>query len=221
MSAFHFEALPANRRNAIRILYLSPGAPGSALFGSLRVVSLDDARFEALSYEWGHDQERHHTLSLQDGNGEIRITEALHSALAQLRYQPPSTDDRVIWADGICINQDDLEERAQQVAIMELIYRRASRVITYIGPEKDESSDAIKLGSALRVYAMPGRGAPSRSTPEDLVNAGFPPLWDPSWQALQRLFLRTWVSSSRSPSLATLQPQISPSCIGQPLLVCS
>jgi len=49
----------------------------------------------------------------------------------------------VVWADGICINQDDLKERQQQVSMMGDIYRKAARVITYIGPEKDDSSSAI------------------------------------------------------------------------------
>jgi hypothetical protein len=42
---------------------------------------------------------------------------------------------RFIWADAICINQSDLQERSQQVRLMGNIYRNAERVLIWLGPD--------------------------------------------------------------------------------------
>lgn len=56
----------------------------------------------------------------------------LHLALHQLRNE---TSSRVIWADAVCINQSDVEERSEQVALMGEIFRRAYQVVVWLGPE--------------------------------------------------------------------------------------
>lgn len=37
-----------------------------------------------------------------------------------------------LWADGMCINQDDVAERSQQVTLMGEIYTRASKVLAHL-----------------------------------------------------------------------------------------
>ena len=41
----------------------------------------------------------------------VYITDSLYNALRDIRREAPSEGSRVVWADGICINQDDLIER--------------------------------------------------------------------------------------------------------------
>ncbi|WAO92363.1 HET domain-containing protein [Fusarium falciforme] len=48
-----------------------------------------------------------------------------------------------IWIDAICINQDDLQERASQVLWMGRIFRSASRVLAWLGPPDSFTDDAI------------------------------------------------------------------------------
>lgn len=46
-----------------------------------------------------------------------------------------------IWVDALCINQDDLEERANQVKTMRRIYAEADTVYIWFGTELDCTTD--------------------------------------------------------------------------------
>jgi hypothetical protein len=178
----------------IRLLHLAAGNPDDPLSGEIERVHLTSSSYEALSYEWGHP-ERKHIITLQDGS-VVHITKSLHDALRDLRQDYASGSRRSIWADAICINQDDLQERQQQVAMMGTIYRNATRVVTYIGPEKDDSSLAIEFAQDLRQYATSrdGNPDPRLHLVDELVNVGLPPKSDPLWTAVKALLQRSWVS---------------------------
>jgi Heterokaryon incompatibility protein (HET) len=47
------------------------------------------------------------------------------------------------WADVICINRDDDEEKAWRVQQMRDIYKNADSVFVWLGPEADDSNLAI------------------------------------------------------------------------------
>ncbi|KAK1759303.1 hypothetical protein QBC47DRAFT_337161 [Echria macrotheca] len=82
--------------------------------------------YEALSYVWGSPEK---PQFVDTGRGYLAVTENLHAALLRLRDR---SLHRIIWADAICINQDDTEERGHQVRSMAKIYARASRVIVWL-----------------------------------------------------------------------------------------
>lgn len=178
----------------IRLLHLAPGNPDDPLSGRLERAYLAGASYDALSYEWGNP-DRNHAVTLQDGS-IVHITASLHHALRDLRQDYTSRRCRTIWADAICINQDDLQERQRQVAMMGTIYRSATRVITYIGPERDNSSLAIEFAQNLRQYALSRDGDPDPRLhlEHELVSVGLPPISDPLWKALKALLQRGWVS---------------------------
>lgn len=83
--------------------------------------------YEALSYTWGSTE----LVELIEVNGHrLWITDSLYAALRSLRSHD---QDRIIWADAICINQLDKVEQSQQVAIMDKIFGSAFRVIFWLG----------------------------------------------------------------------------------------
>lgn len=45
---------------------------------------------------------------------------------------------RPIWIDALCINQDNLEERSSQVALMNKVYSRAYIAIIWLGEPENE-----------------------------------------------------------------------------------
>jgi hypothetical protein len=61
---------------------------------------------------------------------KIRITASLHAALRYVRF---SKGNRLIWADAVCINQDDQIEKTQQVRKMVWVYAMAKLVICFLG----------------------------------------------------------------------------------------
>ncbi|KAK3989404.1 heterokaryon incompatibility protein-domain-containing protein, partial [Cladorrhinum sp. PSN332] len=199
MATRNFQFEPLAQPNAIRILYLSPGHQNDALSGHIRHTTLGtqpapNISYEALSYEWGSPDK---TQIVQLNNDTvIRITQSLADALRDLRPEPSAQQPRAIWADGICINQADTHEIEQQVAIMGDIYRKASRVVTYTGPENEGSSIALEFAQYLDDYAIskPGAPDPRLHSTDHLEDLGLPPISDPRWPALRALLLRGWAS---------------------------
>lgn len=108
----------------IRVIELFPGEPEDQLICRLVEVSLDDPpSYEALSYVWGDANVRQAILC----NGSIaQITVSLAQALHWLRL--PNAP-RILWADAICMNQDDMIERNHQVQLMGQVYSTAAKVI--------------------------------------------------------------------------------------------
>jgi len=96
--------------------------------------------YEALSYTWGSDWKSHSVII----NGRILLVTAnLHSALLHLRHKDM---DRIIWADGLCIDQQNLQERGHQVRHMKDIYTNAEQVMIWLGlatPETDAFMDSL------------------------------------------------------------------------------
>ena len=45
----------------------------------------------------------------------------------------------------ICINQDDIDERTEQVKLMAEIYKSASLVVVWLGPEQTSDKGGIEL----------------------------------------------------------------------------
>jgi hypothetical protein len=83
--------------------------------------------YEALSYVWGDTKSSARILL----NGvEFDVTENLGAALIHLRS---ATSERTLWVDAICINQDNILERNEQVRQMGSIYEQATGVIVWLG----------------------------------------------------------------------------------------
>ncbi|KAF2127649.1 hypothetical protein P153DRAFT_320023 [Dothidotthia symphoricarpi CBS 119687] len=184
---------------SIRVLQLRPGPRSARLCGDFRVISLDDEAFsnqysehdlrwsndgvldffgepklvldnelesvfyEALSYMWG-DPAPVDTVLIS--GRVLPIAANLATALYQLRYidRPLS-----IWCDAICISQDDLDERAEQVQLMRRVYQQADCVRIWINdPTVDKTSAGI---AALQNY---------RNASDDHVEGlgSDPSLWD-------------------------------------------
>ncbi|KAH6512285.1 hypothetical protein HBI81_231520 [Parastagonospora nodorum] len=102
--------------------------------------------FEALSYTWG-SPEAERTIEVE--GHEVSVTDNLYSALQHLRQGR----ERIMWIDALCINQDDLNERTNQVAQMQYIYSLASTVTIFLG-EAWEGSD-VAMGFLQQMHADP------------------------------------------------------------------
>jgi hypothetical protein len=98
----------------------------------------------ALSYVWGDANDRRTAFI----NGRtLYITATLYSALRHIR--DPKRELK-IWADGICINQSDVEERNIQVQQMGAIYQLATHTIIYLGESTLFSSALFDLFASYR-----------------------------------------------------------------------
>ncbi|PMD42116.1 hypothetical protein L207DRAFT_376915, partial [Hyaloscypha variabilis F] len=129
----------------IRVLVLEPGCADDYLKCHLKHVSLDDPLpYEALSYVWGDSNKKD---QIHCGNGTLSVTINLHSALRHIRAEET---ERVVWADAVCINQDDIDERDKQVRLMGQIYRSARQKLVWLGEETKELELSLQSIQNLR-----------------------------------------------------------------------
>ncbi|KAI1749737.1 HET-domain-containing protein [Xylaria castorea] len=85
--------------------------------------------YEAVSYRWGSAELTEEILV--DGF-RFPVTKAAFDVLLARRSV---WRERIIWIDAICINQEDLQEKSEQVQLMRDIYHKASRVISVPGSD--------------------------------------------------------------------------------------
>lgn len=127
---------PFPAADCIRLLTIHPSLADQPIKCTLHSTSLASAPpYEALSYAWG-PRALCRTVICND-HSSVSITENLYIALRQLSY---SDRRRTVWIDGVCINQDDADERKAQVQMMWDIYSSASGVIVSLGQELPEDS---------------------------------------------------------------------------------
>ncbi|KAH6868095.1 heterokaryon incompatibility protein-domain-containing protein [Alternaria rosae] len=134
---------PLQTRDSIRVLELLAGTSGSTL--SCRIFEIrrmdSDVQFEAISYVWGSPFPECYLYDVESRTA-VTITENLSLALQALRYPDRS---RVLWADAVCINQSDNNEKSHQVEKMGLVYAAASMVIVWLGnKELREAFEHVK-----------------------------------------------------------------------------
>ncbi|RFU29940.1 hypothetical protein B7463_g6383, partial [Scytalidium lignicola] len=105
------------------------------LEGNLIYTSLDESvmmPYMAISYFWGPAEDV--TFSLTCGSNVLRINRNLNDLLRSLqRANWPFP----LWIDAICIAQDNIIEKANQIPLMGEIYQRANSTISWIGNAPD------------------------------------------------------------------------------------
>jgi hypothetical protein len=146
-------------KKEIRLLTLLP-APhiDDEIYVTLSKASLDDAalKYDALSYTWGASTE-HHTIRLHD---QVHpVTDNLFYALRRIRHRRA---EKRIWIDAICINQEDIRERSQQVTLMGDIYSKAERVLVWLG---ESEKGSIGGSNGLGDVKVPFSGLFSQANP--------------------------------------------------------
>jgi len=117
----------------IRLITLRPSANLTAAVDlTLSTVSLlTKPAYEAISYVWG-DQNITAPITL-DGVS-VEVTTNLEAALRHLRLE---SEERILWADAICINQQDDLEKNVQVSMMGEIYKSCSKCLAWLGEDPE------------------------------------------------------------------------------------
>ncbi|EFW98780.1 heterokaryon incompatibility protein [Grosmannia clavigera kw1407] len=113
------------------------------------------------------------------------------AALQQLRMADRA---RVLWVDAVCINQQDIPERGEQVKLMAEIYHSASQVVVWLGEAHSNSTLAFKLIQKLAPVAGGEESPQSQQSqnasairPVDLTDVE-----NAAWVALDALYWRPW-----------------------------
>ncbi|KAJ9648637.1 hypothetical protein H2199_001492 [Coniosporium tulheliwenetii] len=187
---------PLDHGYKTRLLILEPGNFDDEVTCQLKHSSSlkHDPEYEALSYAWGDPTQ---TCVIKCNDRELPIPAILYEALRGLRYE---TDERVLWADAVCINQEDPEERGHQVQIMQEIYSNAQRVIVWLGEEKVEDQFAFDSLRSLDLYLNDHTPKPSTGGFGWFVDTDGTPISGPDkenlsefkWGQIANLLRRQW-----------------------------
>jgi hypothetical protein len=165
--------------------------------------------YVTLSYVWGTDQRSEELIT---PDGALSIMPSLSKALRGLRQKNEAI---MIWADAICINQADNEEKAQQIQLLSRIFQASK--FTYAFIDAGEEADAA-LEMLMRVRSRAIREERKwaqedfdevheddevdecdRSSSSALWESNrIPPLHDPVWASVRAMFenpyfRRVWV----------------------------
>jgi hypothetical protein len=216
-SPYTYESLSKNP-DEIRLLKLMPpSSSGDIEIEIIRVPSSAPPAYEALSYVWG-PPERTHEVTVKTSSkkcfprlsrrrgflfsrskfklSHLAISRNLFIALQHLSF---TKKPRLLWINAICINQDDIVERSEQVKKMASIYGSARLVILWLGEEAHESTLAIqtlrRVGEGVDVFNVGGGSKIIFNKPGSLVeklenNAEDMAQMATSWVAIEKLFER-------------------------------
>jgi hypothetical protein len=125
MGVYRGRRLPSNE---FRVLQLDLARSYyDTIHGSLDVVTFDsNDQYATLSYVWDH---RDLDGYIRLGGFTKRISRSLEKILRRLRASHICR----VWIDQLCINQNDLQERNQQVARMQDTYSGGQECFVYLG----------------------------------------------------------------------------------------
>ena len=183
---------PLASLRSIRLLNLLPGILGELLEYSLEEYGLDNVpEYTAISYVWGDPLLKRQTVSC--GGRRLDVTKTLYDALVKLRdVQRP----RLLWADRICINQQDVTERSQQVRLMGEIFRGAAVVTISLGDDDKGEEKEILTFVRDMVHHFDGEGDSSTWEGRKFILRDSPSrncARNP-FEGLLRLFRKPWFS---------------------------
>lgn len=180
-----------------RLISLLPGRTDEPLKINLCVVDLIHAEgvvvtgtscrveYEALSYTWGDPKA---VQPIELNNRSFSVTENLYDALVTLRND---TEARWLWIDAICVNQTDLQEKSRHLSKIFLIFRKASRVLVFLGRSGPDTTYAIEhLRAIENIVSL-------QYDNNELIRVynGLRDLWSRPW--LWRIWVRQEVFAAR------------------------
>lgn len=97
------------------------------------VDSLPSLAYYAISYAWG-DSKSSKTILINDK--PFQVGTSCELVLKQVhRYEK----SRYYWIDALCIDQNNIDEKSKQVAMMGNIYKKAAHVLACVGRHGDDS----------------------------------------------------------------------------------
>ena len=124
-----YNGIPGHKRD-FRLLKILKGASTDGLKCRTVIASLDSPpAYEAISYVWGSPSKER---SIVVDHLDLEVTK---SACDIIHRRRSPWQDRLIWIDQVCINQeagDGNLEKQYQVQMMKEIYQGATRVLAFL-----------------------------------------------------------------------------------------
>lgn len=139
-----YQYSPLSDTDDSRLLHIQPGRKHDKIKCTLSPVSFaSKPAYKALSYTWGTNSKTH---TIKCDGKLLPVTANLYSALQRFRE---NSQVCTIWVDAICIDQENILERNQQVQNMRRVYASASQAVIWLGDEIKTDSEAFSFINAF------------------------------------------------------------------------
>lgn len=137
---------PLETSQTIRLIHARRLAADGNIIMKLRHFDLQQPqcpRFTAVSYVWG--EKKLHPQKVVINGRTCQVLDSIYAILGLICDDLGVQKDALFWIDYLCINQDDVPERAMQVALMGRLYQRAYRTIVWLGENTPDVRGAMGL----------------------------------------------------------------------------
>lgn len=148
-----YRALSQERKET-RVLILEPREHEPDLRCSIhhkKLISKSTAEaqsYVAISYAWGDTQD---TEDITIDGRLDKVPRSLYGALQAVTTDSPT----LVWADYLCINQNDTTQRSSQVSMMDEIYHNAESVAIWLGPEPTGPDGDMLAQAIMKTESLP------------------------------------------------------------------
>ena len=159
----------------------------------------------ALSYVWGNPND---TVAIICDGQRLSITRNLHALLVNLfetdEMEKPQSG--YVWADAICINQRDDEEKTLQVRLMQDIFSHADHVVAWLGEDSESVRRAFapirQIFALMEKYVLVNPETQEEyfhydsldTTEAEAIRSGMPRRNDKVWSDIALLMSNSWFS---------------------------
>lgn len=127
----------------------------------------------------------------------MTITTSLFGALCELRF---AAEPRTVWADALCIDQTNVDDKTQQVQLFHRIYSQATRTLIWLGPDESHPGQSLRDAGKLiqeglafaRSSTLCSESQASGDAVAQRLEDSPPSLLDYDWRFLKTIFSRPW-----------------------------
>jgi hypothetical protein len=191
---YQYQPLPS--QDYFRTLELLPGNGTDIIRCRLYTKLFADAvdKYAAISYVWGRPKNK---VQIICDDRIIKVTVNLADALYQIRNRNESI---MVWADAICINQQDNIEKGHQVKRMGDVFQNAKEVLAWLGKDVEQiAEDSFNLIRETNEYMDTQWTTHGQISAIPTITRAFPPFRNKlRWTKVRTLleldwFDRVWV----------------------------
>lgn len=158
-----------------------------------------DARpeYHAISYSWGKLKG---TVPIYVSGRLLEVPKSTENVLRSL-HRCSGGISAAVWIDSICIDQENVQEKGKQVAMMDLIFKHAATVHVWLGPSDNSTAAAISSIHAITEERLQGETGGARWLANFATKMGthvleryieLPLPNGCNWSALVRFFSSEW-----------------------------
>ncbi|KAJ5219366.1 heterokaryon incompatibility protein-domain-containing protein [Penicillium cinerascens] len=200
-TSYQYQSLTSSK--AIRVLKILDQELSDLPCCTLTEVELDTQEsYIALSYTWGSPGKEatdrgvtsERCMQIFCETGTIPVTQNLFDFLRDVRQFHRHLLKEYIWIDALCIDQDNLDERAVQVEMMGDVYAQAKSVVIWLGRAEETTCLALDFMTIIESAKIPLIDA--RVENPQSLKTFLGPLADSNdhWNALKLILDRSWFS---------------------------